>query len=158
MPHLDASQTGEPVPAVSRAPRRSIWRPMRRLVPPLHGFSSRNSGRTICDTYSVYNKGVYHSIQLLSHSLVMSNMCSSILVLLNQTDIPFVLWIENCLVCQSIPSGKTADAISLVNVTLCLVFGSRSSVLSLRQLSLWCLSLRFSVFGSQSSVLILLPP
>lgn len=49
-------------------------------------------------------------------------MCSSVLVPLNQTDIPFVLWIENCLVCQSISPDKTADAIFLENTTLCPVF------------------------------------
>lgn len=74
---------------------------MRKAVPPLHGFSSRNAGRTIWDTYSVYNKGVYRSIQLSSRSLVMSNMGLLILAPLNQTDIPFFLWIENCLVCAS---------------------------------------------------------
>lgn len=70
-----------------------FWRAMRKVVPPLHGFSSRTAGRTIWDTYSVYNKGVYHSIQLLSHSLVMPNMPEGLLILApsNETGIPFVL-------------------------------------------------------------------
>lgn len=88
----------------------------------------------IWDTYSVYNKGVYYSIQLLSHSLIMSNMGSLIQAPLNQTDVLFVLWIENCLVCQSFSLNKIANAIILGNATLRPVFRPHSTPFSFKML------------------------